>query len=238
MAITFWWCCENAGTWQQQAELTRPGEQPLPRAEGGRSSCRHVPPRTANVMDAFLASTLSVFIAEIGDKTQLLSLFLITRFHRRTPVILGILIATLVNHGLSALLGAWVASWLPQAWVPWLVAGSFVAIALWLLFPDKEGGEDSKLLGLGAFAATTLMFFLAEIGDKTQIATVVLAARYDATFWVIVGTTVGMLLANVPVILAGKWIMERMPMATARIGASILFMVLAVITVLAAFNGL
>ncbi|MCK7543676.1 TMEM165/GDT1 family protein [Marinobacter bryozoorum] len=189
-------------------------------------------------MDAFLASTLSVFIAEIGDKTQLLSLFLITRFHHRTPIILGIFIATLVNHGLSALLGAWVASWLPQTWVPWLVAASFVAIALWLLFPDKENGEDSKLLGLGAFAATTLMFFLAEIGDKTQIATVVLAARYDATFWVIVGTTIGMLLANVPVILAGKWLMERMPMATARIGASILFIVLAIITVVAAFNGL
>lgn len=195
-------------------------------------------PGTPQIMDAFLASTLSVFIAEIGDKTQLLSLFLISRFHRRTPIILGILVATLVNHGLSALLGAWVASWLPQAWVPWLVAGSFVAIALWLLFPDKDDSEDSRLLGLGAFTATTLMFFLAEIGDKTQIATVVLAARYDATFWVIVGTTIGMLLANVPVILAGKWLMQRLPLATARIGASLLFVVLAVITVLAAFNGL
>ncbi|MFW5824979.1 MAG: TMEM165/GDT1 family protein [Marinobacter sp.] len=190
-------------------------------------------------MDAFLASTLSVFVAEIGDKTQLLSLFLVSRFHRRGPVILGILVATLVNHALSAVLGAWVASWLPQTWVPWVVAGSFVAIALWLLFPDKDDSEESQLLGLGAFAATTAMFFLAEIGDKTQIATVVLAARYDAAiFWVIVGTTIGMLLANVPVILAGKWLMERLPLATARIGACILFVALAVITVVAAFNGL
>ena len=114
-------------------------------------------------MDAFLASTLSVAIAEIGDKTQLLSLFLISRFHRRTPIILGILIATLVNHGVSAWIGAWVASWFPQAWLPWLVAFSFVAIALWLLFPDKDDSEDSKLLGLGALAATTIMFFLVSL---------------------------------------------------------------------------
>lgn len=189
------------------------------------------------MLDAFLASTLSVFVAEIGDKTQLLSLFLISRFHRRTPIVLGILVATLVNHGLSAWLGAWVASWLPQEWVPWLVAGSFVAIALWLLFPDKDDSEDSRLLGLGAFTATTIMFFVAEIGDKTQIATVVLAARYDATFWVIIGTTVGMLAANIPVIMAGQWLMQRIPMATARVSASILFVVLAVLTVVAAFLG-
>ncbi|SFR66155.1 Putative Ca2+/H+ antiporter, TMEM165/GDT1 family [Marinobacter daqiaonensis] len=188
-------------------------------------------------MDAFLASTLSVAVAEIGDKTQLLSLFLITRFHQRTPIIFGILVATLANHGLSALLGAWVASWLPDTWVPWLVAGSFVAIALWLLFPDKDDSEDSRLLGLGAFGATTMMFFLAEVGDKTQIATVVLAARYDETFWVIVGTTVGMLAANIPVIIAGRWLMERLPLATARISASVLFLILAIITVFAAVNG-
>lgn len=181
-------------------------------------------------MDALLTSTLAVFIAEIGDKTQLLSLFLITRFSQRLPVILGILVATLVNHGLSAWLGAWVASWLPESWVPWLVAVSFVAIAVWLLFPDKDESSESGFLGLGAFAATTILFFLAEIGDKTQIATVVLAARYEATLWVIVGSTIGMLLANVPVILAGQWLLERLPLATARIGASILFVILAVIT--------
>lgn len=188
-------------------------------------------------MDAFLTSTAAVFIAEIGDKTQLLSLFLVGRFAKRTPIILGILVATLLNHGLSALLGAWVAEWLPQAWLPWLIAISFLALALWLLIPDRDDGEDSGLLGLGAFTATSLMFFLAEIGDKTQIATVVLAARYDETFWVIVGSTVGMLVANIPVIIAGKWLMERLPLATARLAASGLFLVLAVLTVWAAVSG-
>src|SRR5690554_979915 len=189
-------------------------------------------------MDAFLASTAAVFIAEIGDKTQLLSLFLVTRFHRRTAIIFGITVATLMNHGLSALLGAWVASWLPAVWVPWLVAISFIVIALWSLFPDKDDCGESRLLGLGAFLATTIMFFLAEMGDKTQIATVVLAARFDATFWVITGSTIGMLLANIPVILAGRWLMERLPLATARIAASLLFVLLAVITVIAAVSQL
>ncbi len=182
-------------------------------------------------MEAFLASSLAVFIAEIGDKTQLLSLFLVGRFARRTPIILGILVATLLNHALSAWLGAWVASWLPQAWLPWILTVSFVAIALWLLIPDKDDNEDSGFLGLGAFLATTVLFFLAEIGDKTQISTVVLAARFTETWWVIVGTTVGMLAANVPVIMAGKWLMARLPLATARIGASALFLVLAAVTV-------
>lgn len=185
-------------------------------------------------MDAFLASTLAVAVAEIGDKTQLLSLFLVARYAKRLPIILGIFVATILNHALSALLGAWIAEWIPEAWLPWILAVSFVAIALWLLIPDKDDSDDSAFLGMGAFMATTVMFFLAEIGDKTQIATVVLAARYAETFWVIVGTTVGMLLANIPVIMAGKWLMDRLPLATARIGASILFVILAVVTLWAA----
>ncbi len=189
-------------------------------------------------MDAFLTSTIAVFIAEIGDKTQLLSLFLVGRFARRTPIVLGILVATLLNHGLSALLGAWLADWLPELWLHWLVAGSFLVLALWLLIPDRDESEDSRLLGLGAFTATTVRFFLAEIGDKTQVATVVLAARYDATFWVIVGSTVGMLVANIPVIMAGKWLLERLPLATARLAASGLFLVLAVLTLWSAVSGL
>lgn len=189
-------------------------------------------------MDAFLTSTFAVLVAEIGDKTQLLSLFLVSRFARRTPIVMGILVATLLNHGLSALLGAWVADWLPERWLPWLVAGSFVAIALWLLVPDKDDSEDSGLLRLGAFTATTILFFIAEIGDKTQIATVVLAARYeDATFWVIAGSTIGMLAANIPVIMAGKWLMDRLPLNTARLAASGLFLVLAVATLWTALSG-
>ncbi|HET8850179.1 MAG TPA: TMEM165/GDT1 family protein [Marinobacter sp.] len=187
-------------------------------------------------MDAFLASTLAVAIAEIGDKTQLLSLFLVARYATRTPIIFGILLATLLNHTLSAWIGAWVASWVPEPWLPWILAVSFVAIALWLLIPDKDDSGDSRFLGMGAFTATTLLFFIAEIGDKTQIATVVLAARFTETFWVVVGTTVGMLLANIPVIMAGRWLMDRLPLATARIAASLLFLVLAVVTVWATLN--
>ncbi|MEC7377190.1 MAG: TMEM165/GDT1 family protein [Pseudomonadota bacterium] len=186
-------------------------------------------------MDAFLASTVAVAIAEIGDKTQLLSLFLVARYAARLPIILGILVATVLNHALSAWLGAWIASFIPEAWLPWILATSFVAIALWLLIPDKDDSDDSRFLGLGAFMATTVMFFLAEIGDKTQVATVVLAARFDETFWVILGTTVGMLLANIPVIMAGRWLMERLPLAMARIGASLLFVVLAVVTLVATY---
>lgn len=189
-------------------------------------------------MDAFLASTLAVTIAEIGDKTQLLSLFLVCRFTKRSPIILGILVATLLNHALSALLGAWLAKIIPASWLPWIVAISFIAIALWLLIPDKDDSESSGLLRFGAFTATALMFFIAEIGDKTQIATVVLAARYDETFWVIMGTTVGMLLANIPVIWAGQWIMERLPLATARILACALFVILGVLTLWGAVNGM
>ncbi|RBW52018.1 TMEM165/GDT1 family protein [Marinobacter sp. F3R11] len=186
-------------------------------------------------MDAFLTSTVAVAIAEIGDKTQLLSLFLVARYSRRFAIIMGILIATILNHALSAWLGAWISVWIPAPWLPWILAVSFVAIALWLLVPDKDDSDDSRFLGMGAFMATTVMFFLAEIGDKTQIATVVLAARFSETVWVIIGTTVGMLLANIPVIMAGHWIMDRMPLAAARICASILFAVMAVVTLLSVF---
>ncbi|QSP95659.1 TMEM165/GDT1 family protein [Marinobacter salinisoli] len=184
-------------------------------------------------MEAFLASTAAVAIAEIGDKTQLLSLFLVVRYGKRLPIVMGILLATVLNHALSAYLGAWIAQWIPQAWLPWILAISFIAIAGWLLIPDKDDSDDSRFLGLGAFAATTVMFFLAEIGDKTQIATVVLAARFTETLWVVIGTTVGMLIANIPVIMAGRWLMERLPLTTARIGASLLFVALAVATVVA-----
>lgn len=186
-------------------------------------------------MDAFLASTAAVAIAEIGDKTQLLSLFLVTRYTSRLPIILGIFVATILNHALSAWMGAWISGLIPRAWLPWILATSFIAIALWLLVPDKDDSEDSRFLTMGAFMATTIMFFLAEIGDKTQVATVVLAARYTDTLQVIMGTTVGMLIANIPVIMAGRWLMDRFPVATARIGASTLFLALAIITVWSVF---
>jgi putative Ca2+/H+ antiporter (TMEM165/GDT1 family) len=182
-------------------------------------------------MEALLSSTAAVTIAEIGDKTQLLSLFLASRFTQRFPIIAGIFTATLFNHTASAWLGAWLMTLIPPSVAPWIVGASFVAIALWLLVPDKGTDGPSGLEKYGAFITTTVLFFLVEIGDKTQIATVVLAVKYSATFWVVVGTTLGMLAANVPVVYAGGWIMERLPLSYARWGAFSLFLVLAVLTV-------
>lgn len=185
-------------------------------------------------MEALLASTLAVAIAEIGDKTQLLSLFLVHRFRGRTLAILaGIIASTLVNHALSAWLGAIVAAWLPAGWLKWIVGLSFIGIGLWLLIPDKDSDEESGLLKHGAFIATLVLFFLAEIGDKTQIATVVLAARYDSTVQVVAGTTLGMVLANAPVVLLGDRLMQRLPLAWARRAAFVLFIGLGVLTLLA-----
>ena len=176
-------------------------------------------------MEAFLGSALAVAIAEIGDKTQLLSLFLAGRFAgRHWPIIAGILLATLLNHGVSAWLGAFMVQWVPAGWVSWLIGGSFILIGLWLLIPDSEDDNPSPLERYGPFLATTLLFFLAEIGDKTQVATVVLAAHYQELWPVITGTTLGMLAANVPVVFAGAWLMQRLPMQAARWGACVLFM--------------
>ncbi|QEI14165.1 TMEM165/GDT1 family protein [Cellvibrio japonicus] len=185
-------------------------------------------------MEALFSSTLAVAIAEIGDKTQLLALFLAARYGRPYLISLGVLVATLVNHALSAWLGAWLVDVIPPHWVPWIISGSFVAIALWLLVPDKEDDDLGRFANYGPFVATLVLFFLAEIGDKTQIATVILAAKYSADFWmtiaVITGTTLGMLIANIPVIFAGKWIMDRLPLNIARKAAFVLFLLLAVLT--------
>jgi len=183
-------------------------------------------------MDALLSSTLAVAIAEIGDKTQLLTLFLVARFaQHRGAIVLGILAATLVNHGISAWLGGWLVQWIPETWVPWIIGLSFIAVGLWVLIPDKDDEEESQTLKYGAFIATCVLFFIAEIGDKTQIATVILAARYEtALLWVVAGTTLGMLLANVPVAYAGGWLMSRVPMHWVRWSACGLFVVLGVLS--------
>jgi Ca2+/H+ antiporter, TMEM165/GDT1 family len=184
-------------------------------------------------MDALLASTSAVAIAEIGDKTQLLSLFLASRFTQRNAIIAGILFATLLNHALSAWLGAWIAQWIPHAWLPWILGLSFIAVGLWVLIPDEEGEDDTGVLRYGAFIATCVLFFIAEIGDKTQIATVILAARFeDATLWVIIGTTLGMMLANVPVVYAGNWLLQRLPLPWARRGACMLLAGLGIAAIL------
>ncbi|MGB0503130.1 MAG: TMEM165/GDT1 family protein [Thalassolituus sp.] len=178
-----------------------------------------------------LASTLAVSIAEIGDKTQLLSLLLVTRFRNRWAIVAGILLATLINHGLSAWGGDWLGDrlqvWLASDSVNWLLAASFAVMAIWVLIPDKEGDDTASYSHWGAFGATTVLFFLAEIGDKTQIATVLLAAEFQDVLWVTVGTTLGMMIANVPVVVWGQALMQRMPLDIARYATSFIFFVLA-----------
>ncbi len=183
------------------------------------------------MMEALFSSFSAVALAEIGDKTQLLSLFLAARFRSRFAIIAGILVATLLNHAASAWLGAWVAQFIPAGWHAWLLGGSFIVVALWLLVPDKDDSEENNLLKYGAFVASTVLFFVAEIGDKTQIATVILAATYSATWLVIIGTTLGMLAANVPVVYFGAWLMERIPLDWARRAACAVFFVLGVLTI-------
>ncbi len=174
-------------------------------------------------MDAFVTSTLTVALAEIGDKTQLLSLFLATRFRNKWAIIAGILVATLFNHGVSAWLGDWISQYLQSDIGQWLIGSSFILLGLWLLIPDKDDSEDSALERYGAFVATTVLFFFAEIGDKTQVATVLLGAQFSDVLWVTVGTTLGMLAANVPVVFAGDYIMQRIPLKTAHLIAALAF---------------
>lgn len=183
-------------------------------------------------MESFLTSTSAVALAEIGDKTQLLSLFLAARFTQKYWIIVGIFIATVLNHGISAWLGQWLSGFIPEMYQNWVIGGSFIAVALWLLIPDKEDDAESPLQRYGAFIATTVLFFLAEIGDKTQVATVLLAAQYQSIFWVTLGTTLGMLIANVPVVLAGQWLMQRLPLDLTRKLAFVLFLVIGVVFLL------
>ena len=174
-----------------------------------------------------LLSTGTVALAEIGDKTQLLALLLAARFRKPWPIIWGILVATLLNHALAGWLGSLVAQWLTPDVLRWVVAVSFIAIALWTLKPDTLD-ENEKLPAHGAFLATTVAFFLAEIGDKTQVATVLLATRYEPLWQVIAGTTIGMLLANLPVVWLGQKFADRLPLKLARNVAATVFLALAV----------
>lgn len=178
-------------------------------------------------MQALLVSTLAVAIAEIGDKTQLLALLLAARFRRPVPIIAGIFVATVLNHAAAAGLGAWVALWFSPQTLRWLVVGSFVAVAIWALIPDTLDDEDAKTDGRSAFIATVIAFFLAEMGDKTQIATVVLAASWTPLWQVVMGTTIGMLLANVPVVYLGARFAKRLPLHLARYIAAAVFAALA-----------
>ena len=178
-------------------------------------------------LHALLVSTGTVALAEIGDKTQLLALLLAARFRKTWPIAFGILAATVVNHAISAWLGAELSEWLSPEVLRWVVAGSFLAVALWTLKPDTLD-EDEKLPAHGAFLTTTIAFFLAEIGDKTQVATVLLATKYVPLWQVIVGTTLGMLIANLPVVWLGHKFADRLPLKLARNVAAMAFLALAV----------
>ena len=180
-------------------------------------------------IDALLVSTAAVAVAEIGDKTQLLSLILAARYRRPWPIIAGILIATIFNHSLAGAVGAVVAAWLSPDQLKWILALSFVAVAIWTLIPDKlDDADGATHTGRSVLIATVIAFFLAEMGDKTQVATVLLAAQYSPLWQVITGSTVGMLLANVPVVLLGSKFAHRLPLRAARIVAAILFLLLAI----------
>ena len=162
-------------------------------------------------MEAFLVSTGLVALAEIGDKTQLLSLMLAARLRRPVPIILGILVATLANHALAGATGQWIANLLGAETLRWIVGLSFIAMAGWILVPDKLDADDAPKSHGGAFVTTVVAFFIAEMGDKTQIATVALAARFDALAMVVMGTTLGMLIANVPAVLLGDRLAGKLP---------------------------
>ena len=185
-------------------------------------------------MEAFLVSAGVVALGEIGDKTQLLALLLAARFRKPVPIVLGILAATLVNHALAGLLGNVVRNALSPGALRWAVAISFFAVAVWALRPDTLADEASASTSRwGVFGVTAASFFLAEMGDKTQVATMVLAARFDSLVAVVLGTTVGMLLADVPVVLIGKSASARIPFKAVRIAAALLFAALGVYALLA-----
>lgn len=180
-------------------------------------------------MEAFWISTGLVAIAEIGDKTQLLSLMLAARYRSWLPISLGIFVATLANHALAGALGVWVAGLLGPTVLRWLLAGSFAVMAVWMLIPDRLDREIAPSSALGVFGITTIAFFVAEIGDKTQLATVALAARFDSFAPVVVGTTLGMLIANVPVVVFGEALTRLMPLTWIRRVAALLCAVLALV---------
>ena len=184
-------------------------------------------------MEAFLVSTGIVALAEMGDKTQLLALILAVRFRKPIPIVLGIFVATIVNHGLAGALGAWLTQVMGPDLLRWVLGASFIAMAVWMLIPDsfdeEEEGEEPRW---GVFGTTVVAFFLAEMGDKTQIATVMLAARFDAYLWVVAGTTLGMMLANVPVVYLGERMTRLVPMRVVHIVSALVFAVLGVLALL------
>ena len=177
-------------------------------------------------MNAFVVSLVAVAVAEIGDKTQLLSLTLAAKYRRPWPICIGIFLATLASHAMAGGVGVLLAHWISPRALQWVVVVSFLGMAVWALIPDKAGDDDAKGAGRGLVVATIITFFIAELGDKTQIATVALAAQYHPLWQVIAGTTLGMMIANVPVVWLGARFSGRIPLHAARITAALLFLAL------------
>ena len=176
-------------------------------------------------MEAFLISTGIVALAEIGDKTQLLALLLAARFKKPWPIVWGIFVATVLNHAMAGALGAWITTAISPQNLRWILGASFIAMAVWMLIPDKlDGAVDKKPMRFGVFGTTLVLFFLAEMGDKTQIATVMLAARFDAYVAVVAGTTLGMMLANAPVVWLGERVTRLVPLRLVHIVSAIVFL--------------
>lgn len=189
-------------------------------------------------MESFLVSTGIVALAEIGDKTQLLAFILAAKFRKPVPIIIGILVATLANHGFAGALGAWITSLVAPEAMRWVLGLSFIGMAIWTLIPDKFDEEEAKFARFGVFGTTLIAFFLAEMGDKTQVATVALAAQYHAFIPVVAGTTLGMIIANVPAVLLGNRIADKMPVRLVHMIAAAIFAILGVATLLGAGESL
>ncbi|MAG81970.1 MAG: TMEM165/GDT1 family protein [Limnobacter sp.] len=187
---------------------------------------------------ALLVSTGVIALAEIGDKTQLLAFLLATRFKKPIPIIIGITLATLINHGLAGVVGSWITANVDQSVLRWVLGASFIAMAVWTLIPDKIEDEETQLATkLGVFGATFITFFLAEMGDKTQIATVAMSAHYNDVLMVVAGTTLGMLIADVPAVFAGDKLAEKIPMKLVHRIAAAMFAALGVATLLGIGSG-
>ena len=179
-------------------------------------------------MEALLVSTGVVALAEIGDKTQLLALLLATKFKRPWPIVLGILVATLANHAFASAVGAWVVNFIGVHTLGWILGLSFIAMALWTLIPDSAPDEAAATPRHGVFLTTVVAFFIVEMGDKTQLATVALAAQFHTIVLVVIGTTLGMMLANVPVVFAGDALIRRVPLKVVRVVTALSFLALGV----------
>jgi len=181
-------------------------------------------------MEAFLVSTGIVALSEMGDKTQLLALLLATQFRRPLPIVAGIFVATVINHLGAGALGGWLTHIIGANGLRWILGVSFLGMAVWMLIPDKLDDSAPSASRYGVFMTTVVTFFLAEMGDKTQIATVALAARFNDLIPVVAGTTLGMMIADVPAVWFGEWIMKRVPIRTVHIVAALIFAALALLT--------